>query len=135
MRLSEAIREGARRRPNQAFLVLFDRDQNATCAIGAAADAVGILDTTHPNAFTGPPPEEWRQVGTRPVVCPCCGWLFMKLDRCIIHLNNEPRWTREQIADFVEAQERIEAPGSAPAVRLSTGEPIVTIREKELSSS
>lgn len=121
MRLSEAIRIGATMRPAQAFCVTFDRARNATCALGAAAEAVGILDTTVPNGYTGPAPLEWRKLVIRRTKCPACDETFQQLDTCIIHLNNEERWTREQIAVFVEAREhRLKAQEAATTRCLKT---------------
>jgi hypothetical protein len=105
MKLSDAIRLGARLRPTQAFWVTFERKLNATCALGAAADAVGILDTEVRNGYTGKAPEEWRPIVIQRATCPDCHEEFRQVDSCIIHLNNEEHWTRERIADWVEIYE------------------------------
>jgi hypothetical protein len=107
--LSEAIRLGTALRPNQAFNVLFDpADPTATCALGAASEAVGILDVTQRNSYVGKAPKSWRWTSTRWGVlysCPSCWWRAEGQD-IIIHLNNDHRWTRLQIADWVEVCER-----------------------------
>ncbi len=117
MRLSEAIRLGAMLRPRQAFWTLYEPDIDATCALGAAADAIGILDTTTSNAFIvrATAPQEWRGVATRLVDCPVCegpfdpppafGYRACDVQSAIVHLNNDHRWSRERIADWVETLE------------------------------
>lgn len=104
MRLSEAIRLGATIRP-QAMGFYFVAD--ASCAIGAACEAVGIgefIDTPSlVNAFG----KYWFEVGQR-LPCPECGKVFDKdksRARTITHLNDDHMWTRERIADFVELHE------------------------------
>jgi hypothetical protein len=112
MKLSEAIRLGAMLRPQQAFYVQFDEGENATCALGAAAEAAGILDLSVPNGYSGKAPEAWRPLVMTRSACPACGLRATRVDNQIIHLNNYHRWTREQIADWVET---IEAKAEQPA--------------------
>lgn len=118
MKLSEAIRLGAMLRPLQAFDVLFNPETGATCAMGAAGEAVGVLDTSRRNAWKtdakSKAPKEWRWV-VKPASCPLCGDVFdmpvmfprYKRDTqaVIVHLNNDHRWTRERIADWVQGIE------------------------------
>lgn len=109
MELSEAIRVGAERRPRQAFRVLYDAATDATCALGAAADAIGILDTSQSNAWLPgtKAPKAWRWA-TQLATCPACGdtcWSG-EVQSVIIHLNNTHCWTRERIADWVATLER-----------------------------
>ena len=108
MRLSEAIRLGALLRPRQAFGVLYDRETDATCALGAAADAIGLLNVPFNDYKPWPrdQPERvtWRWSATALVDCPACDWED-SAQHLIIHLNTEHRWTREQIADWVETLE------------------------------
>jgi uncharacterized C2H2 Zn-finger protein len=105
MKLSDAMRLGAMLRPTQAYFVMFDMAANATCALGAAAEAIGMLDTTQPSAYCGTAPEEWRRVTFQRTTCPACTHVAMRVDSQIIHLNNRHRWTRERIADWVESVE------------------------------
>lgn len=111
MKLSQAMLLGAKRRP-QGFGTLLDAS-GATCAMGAAAEAVGILDTSQENRFVpnAQPPSEWAWAGCTPVDCPVCGWHFTNVERGIHHLNNIERWTRERIARWVEKLERSGAIG------------------------
>jgi len=125
MKLSEAIRLGAMLKP-QAFGSLFNG--MGTCALGAAADAVGILDTdTHWFKRDKRAPEHWKPVATSMAECPQCGadWplprtgAFTKRDvqTAVVHLNNDHRWTRERIADWVatiEAQQEPSTESPAP---------------------
>lgn len=150
MKFSEAIRKGAAMRPAQAFYVLFDRATNGTCAIGAAADAIGLLDTTHYNRFLDgqKPPQDWRWIRDRVATCPACAadsrmWVefdtiptILTVQPVIRHLNNEHRWTREQIADWVaviEADEESLAAGAVDPSVSDSGTP--TPRAAECSSS
>lgn len=100
MRLSEAIRLGSMMKP-QCFRG-FHRD-GGSCAIGAAADAIGIST------------DRWALRAAFPllaevnVVCPACGRNQMTLHVGMIpHLNDFHNWTRERIADWVETIEQKE---------------------------
>ena len=117
MKLSEAIRLGAMLRP-QAFGHLF-RD-GASCALGAAGEAAGIADIEAGGWAVGAvAPPSWNPIATREADCPVCVHGFLTLRKkhdahaVIVHLNNDHRWTREQIADWVatiEAQHEAAAP-------------------------
>lgn len=127
MRLSEAIRLGAMMKP-QAFGVergrvrrpglrgLFQPRIETTCALAAALDAVGPLPTkeipaaqaTALRGHVSPGktlatvfPEEWALVNLG-VSCPACNGFPVPVFNLISHLNDTHRWTREQIADWVE---------------------------------
>lgn len=114
MRLSEAIRLGAMVKP-QAFGYLevtyiyptngplgLDRSFSATCAIGAAMEAVGLeLCSDSAQDFFRCFPEAvmiWE------LPCPVCGAL--ERGGPVPHLNNDHLWTRERIANWVETIER-----------------------------
>ena len=126
MRLSEAIRLGAMLKPRQAFGAWLDED-GGTCAIGAALDAFGAL-----NADGTADEQKWaeavkcvRPTTFIPNACPACFRTSDRVDDTMRHLNNHHRWTREQIADWVESIERtLEAPQSVaaadPGVSLTT---------------
>ena len=91
MKLSEAIRAGAKLRP-QAFFMMFDGV--GSCALGAAYEAVTgkVLD----DFFV----VSWSLLGLSP------GVLDHNLWKAITEMNDKKRMTREEIADWVEEQER-----------------------------
>lgn len=123
MRLSEAIRLGSMLRPTQAFYTLFSVKNGSTCALGAAAEAVGLIDTAQENSYLPGKraPAEWKPISRATATCPACDF-DDDVEGCIIHINNEHRWTRERIADWVELQEqRIESTPSADAVARTDG--------------
>lgn len=96
MRLSEAIRLGAMNSP-QAFGTSLNRAGH-TCALGAAMDAIGVASSNYMNAVDHF--DELCTVVTHPVT----GERLCLLSVVRV-LNDEHRWTRERIADFVEAVE------------------------------
>lgn len=109
MKLSEAIRLGAMLKP-QGFGVGAFYSSVATCAMGAALDALGAHS------------DDWAtemcaryQVLSIEGSCPECDKFERVISR-IWHLNDTHRWTREQIADWVETLEPrdVEAPEPAP---------------------
>lgn len=120
MKLSEAIRLGAALKP-QAFGHAYSGARS--CALGAAADAMGI-DYYKTNwaavlsGFTG----EYH--------CPVAGCVdsgWMKYVGLIItHLNDNHRWTRERIADWVESLET-----QSPAGEKASLEPEAVGREEQ----
>lgn len=124
MKLSEAIRLGAMLKP-QCFGRYFYRD--GSCALGAAADALGVQvdqlcvgnGTIVPQIYASnwPRSSVTFMFMTVPPLCPACGQQRAAVDCLIRHLNDEHRWTREQIADVVariEAQQELQAPVEAP---------------------
>ena len=91
MKLSEAIREGAKLRP-QAFSALFC--DGKTCALGAACDAVGAITWRGDKGeLTGFVPSHYFPALEDPD-------LYLAITR----MNDFQRMTREQIADWVEEQ-------------------------------
>ncbi len=92
MKLSEAIRLGATLRP-QGFGA-FNTDEG-TCAIGAAFNAIG-KDAEIEQV------EEWNDLILHRFECPVCD---RRAHSTIVHLNDFHRWTREQIASWVESIE------------------------------
>jgi hypothetical protein len=118
MRLSEAIRLGSMIRP-QAFGAAFE--DGKSCAIGAAADAVGLLNTTRNSA------QEWSffdvlartssSLGHKQeAACPACHTSeTIWLPSIIVHLNDHHKWTREQIADWIDTFESERQPAAASA--------------------
>lgn len=98
--LSEAIRLGAMLKP-QGFGLTFGE---ATCALGAALEAVGA--TTQADWM--PVYRLWPITSIR-VLNPVCGREMLLGSTCWI-LNDKHKWTREAIADWVEQIERAQAP-------------------------
>jgi hypothetical protein len=94
MRLSEAIRLGAKMGP-QAFGQL--RHQRATCALGAAAQAIGMRSVLIL--------KEWPWLATTRDKCPECMLINVPVLTIIPHLNDHHLWSRERIADWVETLE------------------------------
>ena len=111
LKLSEAMRLGATLAP-QGFYKL-KNSLGATCAIGAAFEAVGFVPTRIDSY--GP----WIYLGNQGKAgdfrCPACRGDCGYPVAVITHLNDEHRWTREQIADFVEANyEQAASPTPVP---------------------
>lgn len=118
MRLSEAIRLGAMLRP-QAFGRL--RVDGGSCALGAAYEAAGILradgETVALHALMVTFPLMDQDCGC-PV--PHCYLQKDELGEIVAHLNDEHRWTRNAIADFVASCEPpIDPPVAVDAIGLS----------------
>ena len=110
--LADAIRSGADRRPEQAFGDYF-HGRHASCALGAAYEGMyrlpGDMDGRRPTKDL----EEYFDCldGT---VRPCPGEGCRKvltLSALIVHLNDEHRWSREAIANWVAGDP---APPPAP---------------------
>lgn len=112
MRLSQAIRLGALLRP-QAFGAYVTMD-GKTCAMGAGLEAEGVLKVPYEVAELKTDYDDdivhyWPWVapeGKELFRCPLCA----ALNPCvgmgvILHLNDRHRWSREQIADWVEGVE------------------------------
>lgn len=113
MKLSDAIRLGALLHP-QCFGMLWEQNLNlqlrATCALGAAYHAAGIVRHGCVDVRDA---EATFPIMAREVECPGgCG----RVENCgdtVAHLNDDHRWSREQIADWVAT---IEAREESPAV-------------------
>lgn len=105
MTLSQAIREGAKLRP-QAFGSTWYHNENgeviASCAIGAAWE--GITGDTN-NLFN----EIIDALGLDDCVdyyCPGCLLGVCGSGYFVSHLNDKHKWSRERIADYVAKIER-----------------------------
>ncbi len=102
--LASFIREGAERRPDQAFGDYY-RGQRASCALGAAYEGMYRL----PREVTGLHPTkdlEWFFDCLEGTVRACPGESCKKklvLAAIIVHLNDDHRWSREQIATWLES--------------------------------
>jgi hypothetical protein len=94
MKLSEAIRLGSMLKPQSIGIT----DGVGTCAIGAAAEASGLLAI-----FPGPYLEMGKlyPILKRQVQDPEISALLAPVMECIWRLNDGWRWSREQIADWV----------------------------------
>lgn len=104
MRLSEAIRLGALLKP-QHFGDLWSSDGEASCALGAALDALG----TGYGCLRFEPPADIDQWLNGHATCPVCGVGDGGSVRrnVITHLNDRHCWSRELIATWVAQQETI----------------------------
>lgn len=95
MKLSDAIRLGSMMKP-QGYRAL--SSESGTCALGAALDAISQPDSA--------PCYHWPIVDDFVVGCPAClGITQTWLGFIIAHLNDDHRWTRERIADWIETLE------------------------------
>jgi hypothetical protein len=107
--LAAFIRDGAKRRPDQAFGDYY-QGRDASCALGAAYEAMYPL-----------PADAGGQVPTRDLdwffdcldtVKPCPGDACKKrlyLAALLVHLNDDHRWSREQIAAWLSGEPKREA--------------------------
>jgi hypothetical protein len=117
MKLSEAIRIGAKKRP-QCFTVLFLHPTDPmnksgviqSCALGAGLEGAGIIN---PEELQYPCDPEWKadvftgmgsykERGSGYFRCPICDFEDDSLE-LTIHLNDAHEWSRERIADWLES--------------------------------
>jgi hypothetical protein len=118
MRLSEAMRLGSMLRP-QGFGRVLTHD-GKSCALGAAYDAIGEL---RPSGLMFKEialiRDAWPVLHQEAIQCPACAKTPRMDDGTfsgnITHLNDDHRWTREQIADWVETLESARQPADALA--------------------
>ena len=109
MRLSEAIRLGAMLKPQTTGGYV--RDGGGTCALTAAAEAVGLR---HAPFLDGVLQVDYPSLArVFPVLNARVGWFPVTTDMqpddvrtAIWDLNDAHGWTREQIADWVETIEQ-----------------------------
>jgi hypothetical protein len=102
--LAGFIRNGAERRPDQAFGDYYE-GQSASCALGAAYEAMYRLPRTV--AGTHPTRDLDWFFDCLDTVKPCPGGNCKKriyLAALIVHLNDDHRWSRERIATWLEDQ-------------------------------
>ncbi len=113
--LAEAIRNGADRRPEQAFGDYF-HGRHASCALGAAYEGMyrlpGDMDGRRPTKDL----EDYFDCLDGTVrACPGEGCKkVLTLAALIVHLNDDHRWSREQIAAWVADERTAGAPPAAP---------------------
>lgn len=109
MKLSEAIRLGAKKKPHQLGYLFLN---GATCALGSALDGVGCLKES---AWDTPEYVEMYETAesifpllTTEAVSPVGLWAS-NVRGIIEDLNDKQGWTRERIAAWVETIERSQA--------------------------
>lgn len=121
MNIWEAIRLGATLKKQARGT--FERDGIRTCALGSALDAVGKLKQKSHNVLERLWPDLYlyhRPGLSCPVRrCPSVQPAWWKL---VIHLNDDHRWTRERIADYLEIQ--MGPPPMPEEVPETKGEPV-----------
>jgi hypothetical protein len=114
--LAAAIRVGAERRPEQAFGDYFV-GRRASCALGAAYEGMyrlaedmgGKRPTKDLTWFFDCLESTFRW-------CPVDGCKkHLVLSTMIVHLNDRHQWSREQIATWLEQQNGVAAPRTAPS--------------------
>lgn len=102
LKLSEAIRLGSMMKP-QAYT---DAEIGASCALEAACEAIGLAAC------------EWVRLDSQyPILdradihCPLCSSTDDQeaFEEVVYHLNDDHKWSRERIADFVETIENQQA--------------------------
>jgi hypothetical protein len=114
MRLSEAIRLGSMLHPQyfgSLFCMRIGKEILASCALGAAIEATGTnnMKLTFPYlAELVVPPIRMEHIFDLGVK--------YELANAIAHLNDYARWTREDIADWVERLENENGWGIDPTI-------------------
>lgn len=119
MKLSDAIRLGSMIRPQG-----FDKywpDGKTSCALGAAFEAGGLrghIEKAYNGDVTGLLPPIWATFLEAGQQCPLCSWGNQTIPTLsvITHLNDDHKWTRERIADWVATIEPSEASAEIEAV-------------------
>ena len=108
MKLSEAIRLGAMLRPQgHGGLRKSQGGVLATCALGAACDAVGIaIDASGSNMEAYAALRARWPILREPVMHPEDGNMERMLEITYL-LNDISKWSRERIADWVETVEPV----------------------------
>ena len=101
--LANAIEEGARRRPTQAFGEYFS-ETGGSCALGAAYEGAYALPRDPHEAHSIRPRlhrlfDCLEQVRRR---CPEGCNKRLPLNAIILHLNDDHHWTREQIVEWLK---------------------------------
>ena len=104
MKLNIAIRLGATLDP-QAFGSFMDH-RGGTCAWGAAFRAISLEPPPHDHFPTVLPDPDWKIADEKAGGCRVCGWgKFFQIRHMIAHLNDTHRWSREQIAAYLQPLE------------------------------
>ena len=102
--LAAFIRAGAERRPDQAYGDYY-RGKSASCALGAAYEGMYRLPT-QANGVRPTKDLEWFFDCLEGSVRKCPGGddcrKTLSLAAILVHLNDEHRWSREQIAAWLD---------------------------------
>lgn len=107
MKLSEAIREGAKLRPQTHRRYW---QPNGSCALGAAVEATKGSVAASSVSIREHLNEVWQGLRDTYKYCPvdCCRWqrheALYDVPAIVVHLNDDHDWTREEIADWVEKE-------------------------------
>jgi len=101
--LAEFIRAGSQRGP-QCFGSYFD-EKGGSCALGAVYEGVYHLPRTHGKLIPDHLERLFRCLDEMTKRCPHenCN-KRLPLAPMIVHLNDDHRWTREQIADWLSQE-------------------------------
>lgn len=94
---SEAIREGANLHP-QGYYYFFEDGE--TYAFGAGREAIGGHTLHYSEVY-----RLYPYLDAYVADCPACGGGAPSLARVMFHLNDDHKWTREAIADWLESEE------------------------------
>ena len=98
--LADAIAEGARRRPSQAFGEYFS-NKGGSCALGAAYEGIYRI----PRNADGIRPKRldllFDCLDNEVRRCPACTQKRLPIGAIIIHLNDHHQWSRQQIAQWL----------------------------------
>jgi hypothetical protein len=112
MEFSEAIRLGALlTQPLRWALAIFDpvtKEPLATCALGAAAHAVGVLQCGRYARMVDAFPAAHEP---REIPCQVCGYVTSNLASYAAHLNDVHGYARANVADLIEREEQRLAAG------------------------
>jgi hypothetical protein len=102
--LAEFIRQGAKRRPDQAFGDYY-RGRSASCALGAAYEGMYRLPD-NPNGTRPTKDLEWFFDCLEGSLRKCPGGdgckKTLSLAAILVHLNDDHKWSREQIASWLD---------------------------------
>ena len=117
MPLSEAMRIGAMLNPQAVGA--FKDESGATCAMGAACEAIGLcgLLTARYGSISELIPAEWHRVLDYYAELECpgfCNGNFRFVSDVIMHLNDVHQWSRENIANWVQSMEELVTLRSTP---------------------
>ena len=104
--LAEYIRAGSQRGP-QCFGSYFD-ERGGSCALGAVYEGVYHLPRDHGKLIPDHLERLFRCLDEVTKRCPAEGCKKrLPLAPMIVHINDDHRWTREQIADWLTAESSI----------------------------
>ena len=112
MLLSHAMKLGATI-SKQCFLELFGIE-GSSCALGSALLAMGSRIEDISAAYIEIERRWTWLLAQKYKLCPDCKLQFTSAWQIIVHLNDEHRWNRERIADWVATIEPQETPSEQP---------------------